>query len=82
MNAADVPAELSHAFEAQRTSFDAAPFLLDGKMFCGIVKEDLMVRVGPERYEAALADGVNPWDLGTVRCCAQLKTRALLEALR
>jgi coniferyl-aldehyde dehydrogenase len=26
MNAADVPVELSHAFEAQRTSFDAAPF--------------------------------------------------------
>lgn len=34
------------------------------------------------RYEKALAEGVNPWDLGTVRCCAQLKTRALLEALR
>ena len=26
MNAADVPAELSHAFELQRTSFDAAIF--------------------------------------------------------
>ena len=26
MNAADVPAELSHAFEVQRSSFDAAPF--------------------------------------------------------
>ena len=30
-------------------------FLLGGKMFCRIVKEELMVRVGPERYEAALA---------------------------
>jgi coniferyl-aldehyde dehydrogenase len=26
MNAADIPAELFHAFEVQRTSFDAAPF--------------------------------------------------------
>jgi coniferyl-aldehyde dehydrogenase len=26
MNAADIPAELSHAFEVQRASFDAAPF--------------------------------------------------------
>ena len=26
MNAADVPTELFHAFEIQRTSFDAAPF--------------------------------------------------------
>ncbi|MBT0893846.1 sulfate adenylyltransferase subunit CysD [Geobacter hydrogenophilus] len=25
---------------------------------------------------------VNPWDLGTVRCCADLKTRGLLDALR
>jgi sulfate adenylyltransferase subunit 2 len=46
--------------------------------FCARIGADLRVF----RYEAALADGVNPWDLGTVRCCAQLKTRALLEALR
>jgi sulfate adenylyltransferase subunit 2 len=46
--------------------------------FCAPLGVDLRVY----RYEAALADGVNPWDLGTVRCCAQLKTRALLEALR
>jgi sulfate adenylyltransferase subunit 2 len=25
--------------------------------------------------------GVNPWDLGTVRCCASLKTRGLLDTL-
>lgn len=33
------------------------------------------------RFEAALARNDNPWDLGTVRCCAALKTEALLNAL-
>lgn len=30
-------------------------FMYKGKMCCGIVKEDLMVRVIPERYEEALS---------------------------
>ena len=34
------------------------------------------------RFEEAIARGDNPWDLGTVRCCAALKTEALLNALR
>ena len=34
------------------------------------------------RFDAAIAQGANPWDLGTVKCCAQLKTQALLNALR
>jgi len=34
--------------------FGGLAFLLDGRMFCGIVKNDLMVRVGPEKYEKAL----------------------------
>jgi sulfate adenylyltransferase subunit 2 len=33
------------------------------------------------RNEEALGRGVNPSDWGTVRCCAELKTRALLQAL-
>ena len=41
---------------AEKKMFGGIAFLLDGKMFCGIVKDDLMVRVGPERYEAALAE--------------------------
>ncbi len=45
--------------------------------FCGRIGADLRVF----RYEKALAEKANPWDLGTVRCCAQLKTRALLAAL-
>lgn len=34
--------------------FGGLAFLLDGKMFCGIVRDQLMVRVGPERYQEAL----------------------------
>lgn len=39
----------------EKKMFGGLAFLLDGKMFCGIVKDELMVRVGPERYEEALA---------------------------
>ena len=47
----------------EKKMFGGLAFLLSGKMFCGIVKDDLMVRVGPERYEAALAEPhVRPMD--------------------
>ena len=47
----------------EKKMFGGLAFLLDGKMFCGIVNDDLMVRVGPERYEAALAEPhVRPMD--------------------
>ncbi len=39
---------------SEKKMFGGVAFLLDGKMFCGIVGSDLMVRVGRERYEAAL----------------------------
>jgi hypothetical protein len=39
----------------EKAMFGGLAFLLDGKMFCGIVKSDLMVRVGPDRYEESLA---------------------------
>ena len=29
-------------------------FMVDDKMFCGVVKEKLMARIGPEVYEVAL----------------------------
>ena len=38
----------------ERKMFGGLAFLRDGKMFCGIVKDELMVRVGPARYEEAL----------------------------
>jgi len=39
----------------ERHMFGGVVFLLDGKMICGVTDDDLMVRVGPEAYEAALA---------------------------
>ncbi|MCC7534958.1 MAG: TfoX/Sxy family protein [Deltaproteobacteria bacterium] len=47
----------------EKKMFGGIAFLLDGKMFAGVVKDDLMVRVGPELYEAALAEAnVRPMD--------------------
>jgi TfoX/Sxy family transcriptional regulator of competence genes len=47
----------------EKKMFGGVAFLLDGKMFCGVTKDDLMVRVGPERYEASLAKAhVRPMD--------------------
>jgi TfoX/Sxy family transcriptional regulator of competence genes len=47
----------------EKKMFGGVAFLLDGKMFVGVVKDDLMVRVGPERYEESLQDAhVRPMD--------------------
>lgn len=39
---------------AERRMFGGLAFLLRGNMCCGVVGEELMVRVGRESYEAAL----------------------------
>jgi TfoX/Sxy family transcriptional regulator of competence genes len=39
---------------SEKKMFGGVAFLLDGKMFCGVANDDLMVRVGPERHEDAL----------------------------
>ena len=39
---------------------------------------ELIVHTNREAVDA----GTNPWDLGTQKCCALLKTKALLDALR
>jgi len=46
--------------------------------FCREIGADLIV----SRQDAAVAAGANPWDWGTVKCCAALKTQGLLNALR
>lgn len=38
----------------EKAMFGGVAFLLDGKMFVGIVKDELMARVGPDAHEAAL----------------------------
>jgi TfoX/Sxy family transcriptional regulator of competence genes len=35
--------------------FGGIAFMLNGNMFCGITHDDLMARVGPDRFEQALA---------------------------
>src|SRR3954471_619807 len=42
----------------------------------------LGVKLLVHRNEEALADGANPFKLGTSRCCGLLKTQSLLDALR
>ena len=39
---------------SERKMFGGLAFLLDGHMACGVVGYELMVRVGPERYEQLL----------------------------
>ncbi len=40
----------------ERKMFGGLAFILRGNMCCGVVEGDLVVRVGLERYEAALAE--------------------------
>lgn len=38
----------------EKKMFGGIAFMLNGKIACGVSGDDLMVRVGPESYEAAL----------------------------
>ena len=38
----------------ERKMFGGLAFMLGGRMCCGVVKDELMVRLGPERAEEAL----------------------------
>lgn len=42
---------------------------------------DLGCRLIVHRNEEAIAQGANPFDLGTDKCCGKLKTKALLDVL-
>ena len=47
----------------EKKMFGGVAFMLKGKMCLGVNKQDLMVRVGPERYEEALKmKGARPMD--------------------
>ena len=50
----------------EKKMFGGLAFLLNGMMFCGSVKNDLMVRVGPGQYEEALGQARRP-----IRCCVR-----------
>jgi TfoX/Sxy family transcriptional regulator of competence genes len=40
----------------EKKMFGGLTFMVAGKMACGVVHDDLMVRVGPDGHEAALAE--------------------------
>ena len=47
----------------EKKMFGGLCFMLNGNMCCGIVKEDLMARVGPDGYDDALDQpGARPMD--------------------
>lgn len=39
----------------ERKMFGGIAFMVGGNMACGVIRDDLMVRVGPEAHEGALA---------------------------
>jgi len=48
----------------EKKMFGGIGFMLQGNMACGVIGEDLIVRVGPERYESALAEPhAKPFDM-------------------
>jgi TfoX/Sxy family transcriptional regulator of competence genes len=47
----------------EKKMFGGIAFMLGGNMVCGVTKDDLMVRVGPDKHEAALdREGARPMD--------------------
>lgn len=49
---------------AEKAMFGGLGFLLRGNMCCGVLKDDLMVRVGPDLHAEALArPGARPFDM-------------------
>ncbi len=46
------------------------------------VAKRLGAKLVVRRNEEAIAKGANPWKLGTIECCAKLKTQGLLDALK
>ncbi|AFU99952.1 TfoX/Sxy family protein [Simiduia agarivorans] len=43
-----------HDNYSERNMFGGLAMMLNGNMCCGVVGEELMARVGPDRYEACL----------------------------
>ncbi|MDP5209088.1 MULTISPECIES: TfoX/Sxy family protein [unclassified Microbulbifer] len=41
---------------SEKQMFGGLAFMLNGNMACGVIGEELMVRVGPDHYQEALAE--------------------------
>lgn len=49
---------------SEREMFGGIGFMLHGNMSCGVIAEDLIVRVGPDAYDQALKeDNVSVFDM-------------------
>lgn len=46
----------AHAGIKETKMFGGVGYLVGGNMACGVNKDDLIIRVGPEKYEAALTE--------------------------
>lgn len=52
-----------HVAPGERKMFGGIAFMVDGHMCCGVVNEDLVLRLGPDGAEEALRDrDVRPMD--------------------
>jgi len=40
---------------AEKRMFGGMAFMINGNMACGVIKDDLMIRVGPDGYEKSLS---------------------------
>ena len=48
----------------EKKMFGGVGFMLQGNMACGVNREDLIVRVGPETYDVAVAKpNAKPFDI-------------------
>lgn len=48
----------------EKKMFGGVGYLLNGNMACGVNKEDLIIRVGPEEYESGLQEPhTKPFDM-------------------
>jgi len=53
------------ATTTEKKMFGGLTFMIGANMCCGILGEDLLVRVGPENHESALAEpAARPFEMG------------------
>jgi hypothetical protein len=64
---------------SERPLFSGVTFMVQGNMCCGVLEDHLVVRVGPDRYDAALREPhtrpIAP-DLPTAHCSNSGSTAA------
>ena len=48
----------------ERKMFGGLAFMVNTHMACGLIRDDLMVRVGKDDYDAALGRGAEPMEMG------------------